>query len=228
MKARDIMTPHVVSVGPDATVDAVANTLISNGISAVPVIDIACRLIGIVSEGDLLTRWELGTELQRPWWLAALTSDATRAAEFSKSRAVKVADLMTRDVVTVDPETPIADIAHTLEKHGIKRVPVVENGLVVGIVSRANLVQALASARKRGAGVDRSDQALRQAILGAMASTPWGGRPFNVLVDGGDVELWGCVYSPEEAEGLKAAAQATPGVKSVEDNLRVLPTVIGL
>lgn len=228
MKARDIMTAHVISVGPDATVDAVANTLISNGISAVPVIDIACRLVGIVSEGDLLRRSEIGTEPRRSWWLDFLTSDATRVAEFSRSRAVKVTDIMTREVMTVTPETPIAMIAEILEKHGIKRVPVVDNGLVVGIVSRANLVQALASARKRDLEIDSSDRALRQAILDAVASTPWAGRPFNVLVHGGKVELWGCVYSPEEQQALRVAAEATPGVKSVDDNLRVLPTVIGL
>lgn len=228
MKARDIMTAHIISVGPDTTVDAVANTLISNGISAVPVIDVACHLVGIVSEGDLLRRSELGTQVRRPWWLAFLTSEATLAAEFSKSRAVKVSDIMTREVLTVTPETPVADIARLLEKHGIKRVPVVDDGIVVGVVSRANLVQALASARSRDLDVDRSDHAVRERILEAVSGTPWGNRPFNVIVHGGAVELWGCVYSEEEQQALRVAAEATLGVKSVKDNLRVLPTIIGV
>lgn len=228
MKARDIMTAHVISVGPDATVDAVANTLVSNGISAVPVIDIGCHLVGIVSEGDLLRRSELDTQVRRPWWLAFLTSDATLAAEFSKSRAVKANDIMTREVLTVTPETPVADIARLLEKHGIKRVPVVENGVVVGVVSRANLVQALASARHRDFDVDRSDQAVRERILEAIANTPWRNRPFNIIVQDGAVELWGCVYSQDERQALRVAAEAAPGVTSVKDNLRVLPTIIGI
>lgn len=107
-------------------------------------------------------------------------------------------------------------------------MPVLDNGQVIAIVSRANLVQALASARKRDFELDSSDRVLRQAILDAVSGTPVAGRPFNVLVHDGKVELWGCVYSSEEQQALRVAAEATPGITWVEDNLRLLPAVIGL
>lgn len=222
MKARDIMTPHVISVGPDATVDAVANTLISNGVSAVPVVDIACKLLGIVSEGDLIRRSELKTARVRSWWLGLLASSDQLAADFAKSRAVNVKDIMTRDVLTVAPEAPLHEIAEILERHGIKRVPVVEEGRVVGIVSRANLIQALASLRKRDFDVDRSDEEVRKRILDSFRDMPWASRPFNIVVHGGNVELWGMVFSEEERRAIRIAAESTQGVTGVKDNLRVV------
>lgn len=222
MKARDIMTPHVISVGPDATVDAVANTLISNGVSAVPVVDIACKLLGIVSEGDLIRRSELKTTRARSWWLGLLTSTDQLAADFAKSRAVNVKDIMTTDVLTVAPDAPLQEIAEILERHGIKRVPVVEEGRVVGIVSRANLIQALAALRKRDFDVDRSDEGLRKQIQDSFKGMPWATRPFNIVVHQGNVELWGMVYSDEERKAVRVAAESTPGVTGVTDNLRVI------
>lgn len=217
------MTPNIIAVGPETTVDAVANTLASNSISAVPVIDIDCRLLGIVSEGDLIRRSELKTLRSRSWWLDLLTTTDQLAAEFVKSRAVKIKDVMTKDVLTVEPHTPLQDIAEILERHGVKRVPVVEDGRVVGIVSRANLIQALAALRKRDLDVDRSDEGLRQRIMDSFRDMPWVNRPFNIVVHGGDVELWGIVYSEEERKAIRVAAESTTGVASVRDHLRVMP-----
>jgi CBS domain-containing protein len=225
MRARDIMTAHVISVGPDATVDAVANTLTGNGVSAVPVIAIDGRLLGIVSEGDLIRRSELKTTRGRSWWLYLLTSTDQLAADFAKSRAVKVKDIMTKTVLTVEPDTPLHDIADILERHGIKRVPVIEEGRVVGIVSRANLIQALASLRKRDLDVDLSDDGLRARILDSFKDMPWASRPMNILVHNGEAELWGCVYSDEERKAVRVAAESTAGVTSVKDNLRVMPAL---
>ena len=225
MRARDIMTPHVISVGPDATVDAVANTLTANGVSAVPVIAIDGRLVGIVSEGDLIRRSELKTARSRSWWLYLLTSTDQLAADFAKSRAVKVKDIMTKEVLTVEPNAPLHGIADILERHGIKRVPVVEAGRVVGIVSRANLIQALSSLRKRDLDVDLSDDGLRTRILDSFKDMPWASRPMNILVHNGEAELWGCVYSEEERKAVRVAAESTTGVTSVKDNLRVTPSL---
>src|SRR5262245_53931442 len=149
MNAADVMVTEVITVGPDALVQDVAHLLLTNRISAVPVVASDGRLLGIVSEGDLMRRAEAGTGRRRSWWLAALTGREPTAADYVKEHARKVTDVMTRRVITAPPDTPLRDIANLLEKNGIKRVPIVENGKVVGIVSRANLLQALASLRKQ-------------------------------------------------------------------------------
>jgi CBS domain-containing protein len=228
MKARDVMVQHVITVGPDADVQAVANTLVQNGISALPVVDHDCKLIGIVSEGDLIRRAETDTERRRAWWLEMLTSTQTLAAEFAKSHARKVHDVMTRNVVAATPETPLVEIANLLEKHGIKRVPIVEQGRLVGIVSRANLVQALASRGPAIEAVEASDEALRENILTTLRGKRWGCGMINVIVQRGVVDLWGFVDNADERRAIRVVAEATPGVRTVNDNLRVQTIVSGM
>ena len=144
MNASDVMVSKVITVGPDTSVAAIAETLLANRISAVPVVDEkSSALLGIVSEGDLIHRVETGTERPRAWWLEFFIGKEALAREFIKSHGRKAADVMTRLVITVKPDTPLAELASLLEKHRIKRVPVVKDGKIVGIVSRANLVQAL-------------------------------------------------------------------------------------
>ncbi len=147
MRARDVMVSPVIAVMPSCPVEEVAKTLLERGISGVPVVDSQGRLVGIVSEGDLLHRSETDTERKRSWWLRLLTDGETLAAEYTKAHARKVEDVMTRDVVTAGPDTPLNAIAMLLEKHAIKRVPIVQDGQLIGIVSRANLIQAVASGR---------------------------------------------------------------------------------
>lgn len=223
MRARDVMTFHVITVGPDMNVRAVANTLVKNKISAVPVAGIDCKLLGIVSEGDLIRRVETGTESRRSWWLDLFTSSNTLAAEFAKSHAQKAKDVMTRDVITANPGTRIRVIANLLEKHRIKRVPIVENDRLVGIVSRANLIQVLAGQKAESFEVEPSDASVRQTILGQLENQPWAKRPINIVVQGGVVDLWGHVNSDEEKKAIRVAVEATPGVRSVNDNLHVYP-----
>jgi len=145
MKAAEVMATSVISVRLDTPVTEIAEVLLANRISAVPVVNDKDVLVGIVSEGDLIRRVEAGTERHRSWWLELLTGKETLAHEFVMSHARAAADVMTRPVVSVTPDTPLADIASLLEKHRIKRVPVAVNGKIVGIVSRANLIQALVS-----------------------------------------------------------------------------------
>jgi CBS domain-containing protein len=228
MKARDVMVQHVITVSPETDIHAVANTLVQNGISALPVVEHDGRLVGIVSEGDLIRRAETGTERRRSWWLDMLTSTQTLAAEFARSHARKVKDVMTHNVVTATPETPLSEIANLLEKHGIKRVPIVENGRLVAIVSRANLVQALASRAPALEGVEAKDETLREAILATLRGKRWGTGMVNVIVQRGVVDLWGFVDSADERKAVRVAAEATPGVVAVNDNLRVQPMVSGM
>src|SRR5262249_50124922 len=148
MKAADVMVTNVITVGPDASVQDVARILLSSRISGVPVVGADGKLLGIVSEGDLMHRFEAGTGRKRPWWLAILTGREVLASEFVREHSRKVTDVMTRKVVTAAPDTPLSTIANLLEKNAIKRVPIVEYEKVVGIVSRANLLQALASQGK--------------------------------------------------------------------------------
>src|SRR6516162_5964590 len=144
MRAMDVMTTKVITVGENATVPEAAKLLAEQGISAVPVIDKDDRVVGMLSEGDLLHRAETGTERRRAWWLERLSATDELAGDYIKSHGGKVADVMTRDVVSVSEETPVADIAILLETNRIKRVPVFRDGRLIGIVSRANLVRALA------------------------------------------------------------------------------------
>src|SRR6516165_7389814 len=144
MRAIDIMTSAVITVREGATVPEVAKLLADNGISAVPVVDKDNRVVGMVSEGDLLHRAETGTEHRRPWWLEMVSSTDKLAGEYIRSHSGNIKDVMTRDVLSVTEETPVADVAVLLETNRIKRVPVLRDGQLVGIVSTANLVRALA------------------------------------------------------------------------------------
>lgn len=222
MKARDVMGTCVISVGPDLLVQAVANTLVKNGISAVPVVDHAGKLLGIVSEGDLVRRAETHTEHRSAWWLDMLGSARKGAADFVKSHGRKAKDVMTTAVVTAEPETSLSDIADMMERHGIKRVPIMHDGQIIGIVSRANLVQALASGQT-DLDVSPSDEELREAVVAKLRGQRWGQSMINVLVQRGIVDLWGVVDSEDEKKAVRIAAEETPGVSAVNDNLRVYP-----
>ena len=227
MQAQDVMVRGVISVGPDIPVQIAAHTMVSNGVSAILVMDIGAKLIGIVSEGDLIRRVENDTERQHSWWLEMFMSTDALAREFVKSHARRVSDVMTRNVITATPETPLREIANLMEKHGIKRVPIVEGELVVGIVSRANLLQALASASDNLDAAD-TDRTLRQRIVDSIKDKPWASRPFNVIVNDRHADLWGFVFSQDEKTAIRVAAEATSGIDTVADHLRVVRNMPGL
>jgi CBS domain-containing protein len=219
MKARDVMVSPVITVKPSSSVREVAQTLLKERISAVPVVDDQGKLVGIISEGDLLHRAEAGTQRRHSWWLVGLVGDESLASEYIKAHSRKVADVMTRKVVTAAPDSPLHQIAALLEKNSIKRVPIVENGQLVGIISRANLVQALASTRK-GLEIPSSDSEIRDKVLARLNGQPWANTTLlNVTVNGGVVDLWGITRSETERKAIRVAAETTPGVRSVNDNL---------
>jgi CBS-domain-containing membrane protein len=205
MKASDVMVTHVITVGPELDVKAVANTLATNGISAVPVIDIRNNILGIISEGDLMRR----------------IAPAAGSEGLARSHGHKAKDVMTHQVITVNPETSLQEIANLFEKHGIKRVPVVKNGELVGIVSRANLVQALAIHGLPFFERLEADEALRQAVLSKIQNLRGAGSMVDIIVNRGTVNLWGVVRTEEEKNAFRIAAEQTPGVRAVHNHVRV-------
>ena len=211
MKAADVMVCTVISVRPNARVEEVASTLLANRISAVPVIDEEGELVGIVSEGDLMRRAEAGTDRSRSWWLEYLTGKQVLAAEYVKSHSHKVIDVMTRSVITAMPETPLGEIATLLERNRIKRVPIVQNGKVVGIVSRANLLQALAGMpAKNAAAASAGDSQIRDEVLSRLNAQLWRPSMLNVTVHDGTVDLWGFVTSDDEKKQPELPWKAYP------------------
>ena len=220
MRAMDIMTSEVITVGEDTTVPEAAKLMAERGISAVPVVDRDNRIVGMVSEGDLLHRAETGTERRRSWWLDMVSSTNKLAGEYIKSHSARVKDVMTRDVLSVTEETAVADIAVLLETNRIKRVPVVRDGKIVGIVSRANLVRALAMTITEGVG-DGDDRTIRDKLLAELKAQKWAEvSPANVTVKDGVVHLWSSYLSEQERRALIVAAESVPRVRRVEDHMR--------
>ena len=221
MKASEVMATHVITVGPELPVEEVANTLVTNGISAVPVVDVKKKIVGIVSEGDLMRRVVLGTARERSWWFKLFSLADHQWAAFAKSHGRKAKDVMTRKVITVDPDTSLKEIANLFEVHGIKRVPVVKNGQLVGIVSRSNLVQALAIHGLPFFDRLEADEALREAVMSKIHKLREIGSMVDIIVDHSTVNLWGVVRTQEEKNAFRVAAEETPGVRKVNDHLRI-------
>ena len=223
MKAADIMTSSVVTIAEDATVNEAAQLMLEHRISALPVLNCSGILVGIVSEGDLVRRAEMGTERTRPWWLELLTSKRRLAAEYVKSHAHTIRDVMTRNLITAAPDTPISQIARLLEKHAIKRVPITDGDKLVGIVSRANVVQGIAALKPEASvAPSPNDRVIRESILEAIKKAPWRPCLWNVTVSNGVVDLWGVTESSEEKTAVGTTAENTPGVVLVNNNLIVV------
>lgn len=223
MKARDVMTSPPITVGPDTAVSDIAALLLDSRISAVPVVSDAGEVLGIVSEGDLLHRAEAQTDRRRTQWLELLLDRNVTAAEFVKTHGNRARDVMTPEVVTVGPDTDLAEIAALLERHRIKRVPVVEDGRVVGVVSRANLLHGLVAYRSDSPTetVKTTDAEIRDRLSKTLVKEHVGVdlRRINVVVKDGVVFLWGTVKSDNQRRALTIAAESVPGVVRVEDKL---------
>ncbi|HUI35311.1 MAG TPA: CBS domain-containing protein [Stellaceae bacterium] len=221
MQAADVMVRGVVTVHPDTDVADAIKLLAERDISALPVVDAQGELVGIISEADLLHRVEIGTEKHRRWLQESMTAATTLAEDFAKSHGKKVSEVMTTHVVSASEDTPLADIASLLERKRIKRVPIVRDGKLVGIVSRSNLIQALASTASAAEGHQDTDRRVRDEIIARLEHeqdwTDFGGR--NVIVQGGVVHLWGLITSDAERHALVALAEGVPGVTEVRDEM---------
>jgi CBS domain-containing protein len=230
MRAMDVMTNSVITVSPETSVRDVAKLLCEYGISGVPVIDGDNRMIGIVTEGDLLHRTETATEHQterrQSRWLDTLTSDRELARDYVKSHGQRVRDIMTRDVVSVECRTELAEIATLFETKRIKRVPVIRDGQLVGIVSRASLVRALAASGGTGTSATESDdRGIRRQLLSELGRQEWAKVwAADVVVQNRVVHIW-CSddQSPEERDALRVAAENTAGVRGVEQHIVPAP-----
>ena len=228
MRAMDVMTSKVITVDENASVITVAKLLAERGISAVPVVDSENRVIGMVSEGDLLHRAETGTERRQSWWLEMMASTNRLAGDYIKSHSGNVKDVMTRDVLSVTETTSVADIAILLETNRIKRVPVLRDGKLVGIVSRANLVRALAmTINEPTSSTEADDRTIRDDLLAELKAQRWAEvAPANITVKDGVVHLWSSYLSEQEKRALVVAAENIPGVRRVEDHMRPVPAYL--
>lgn len=227
MQARDIMVSPVITVGENATVRDVAKLLLARHISAVPVVDHAGKLTGMVSEADLMRRKEAGTERPTSWWLSLISGEGALAAEYVQSHATKVKDIMARDVQTARPDTSLHEIADIFEEKHIKRVPIVsDGGDLVGIVSRANIIQAVASARPK-LELGAPDAMIRDRLMAELRKQSWSHvYKLNATVTDGVVDLWGFAQSDAERRAIRVAAESIPGVIAVNDHLMREPTSI--
>lgn len=226
MRAKDVMTPNVITVDENTSVEQVAQTLLRWRISAVPVLDTKERLIGIVGEGDLLRRAESGTDRLPPWWLTAIADPEARATDYTKTHGQLARDVMTKDVVTVDENASVAEIAQLLEERRIKRVPVLRNSKVVGIVSRANLLHGLAAADLSSAAPGDNDQEIRAAVLNHLRNdAEIAMESLNVTVGGGVAHVWGTALSDAQKDVIRIIVESTPGVKQTEDHMTILPEI---
>lgn len=230
MRAQDVMTTQVVTVAPDMSVLDVAKRLVEHKISGAPVVAADGSVVGIISEGDLLRRVEIGTDkpTRRSSWLEFF-AHGDNAQSYIKSHAQRVEDVMSPEVVSVDVETPLVEVATLMETRRIKRVPVLREGKLAGIVSRANLLHALASsaaeAQPAGAATDRE---IREQLIKELEGRPWAFAGRNVVVRDGVVHLWGVFSSMDAVQAVRVAAERIPGVRSVEDHTEPYPMSPGL
>jgi CBS domain-containing protein len=220
MQARDVMTTNVISIHPRATILQAIRLMLQRRISGLPVVDDGGRLVGIVTEGDFLRRAETGTQHRRPAWLEFLVGPGRMATEYVNTHARRIEQVMTPDPVTVAEDCPLETVVSTMEKRSIKRVPVVRDSILVGIISRANLLRALASAARDIRPADTADSAIRATLLDELQKERWAPvGALDIIVRDGVVELWGTLTDERQREALMVAAQNVPGVKSVRDHL---------
>jgi CBS domain-containing protein len=229
MQARDVMTRGVISIDPNATVLQAARIMLQHHISGLPVVDAKGHLVGVLSEGDFLRRQETRTERRRSRWLEFLMGPGRIAADYSHSHGSKVAEVMTTQVQSVSEDTALEDIVRLMEKHRIKRLPVLRGEELVGIVTRSNLMHAMVSLAQAAPPIAKDDTAIRERLLAVMQEERWAPVAMtNVVVRNGVVELWGVIIDDRQREALKVAAENIPGVKAVEDHLTLIEPMSGM
>jgi CBS domain-containing protein len=212
------MTRNVITVGVDEPIMHAVRLMLQNRISGLPVLDGSGSLVGMVTEGDFLRRGELGTQRHRPQWLEFLIGPGRLASEYVRACGRKVGEIMTPAPHTITEDASLESVVETMERHRIKRLPVVRDGRLVGIVSRANLLHALASLAREVSAPVGDDSAIREKILATCSHQPWAPQ-INVVVRNGVVELWGAIMDERERQAFVVAAENVAGVKAVHDHL---------
>jgi len=225
MQARDIMNRDVVTFAPATTVAEAATTLATRHISAAPVLAADGTVLGMVTEGDLWRRPEIGTERRHSWWEPLFADSRTLAQEYIKSHGHKVEDVMTHDVVSVAEDAPLGEVVALLERKRIKRVPVVAAGKLVGLISRGDIVRLVAEAAAQRSSVPppRNDDEVRRIIAERMRAEPWiAGAPLNVIVRDGRVEITGWVQNEAQRHALDILIEEVPGVRELRNHATVM------
>jgi CBS domain-containing protein len=219
MRAHQIMTRQVTTVSPDTTIVEAARTMLQNHISGLPVVDTNGRLVGIVSEGDFIRRAEIGTQRKPARWLRFLLGPGSTAADFVHEHGRKVGEVMTRDPLTIAEDTPLEAIVHLMEKNNVKRLPVMRDDRIVGIVSRANLLQAVAGLARDVPDPTADDDHIRDRIVAVIERNTWAPFGLNVIVRNGVVHLNGVVTEDRSRKAAIVAAETVAGVREVHDHL---------
>jgi CBS domain-containing protein len=219
MLAIDVMSSPAIAVDPETSVAEIAQLMSKNKITGLPVVDSAGKVVGMVTDGDLCHRAELGTERRPEGLLDMLFLDRPDAKDYVEGRGRTAEDVMTREVYVVRPDTPLQKIADFFETHAIRRAPVVDDGRLAGIVSRADLVRALAARAQKVPPANLNDRQVRDLVMAEFRRLSFGLRSEgSVIVQDGVVHLWGLVPSETERRALRIAAEAIPGVKAVVDH----------
>lgn len=224
MRAKQVMTRQIHAVTAGASVYDAAQVLLNAGISAAPVVDADGMLIGIVSEADLMYRSEIGTVPGKSWLQRLLADDAVLANDYIRAHSHRVADVMTKNLVTADERATLGEIATLMQRHRVKRIPIVRGGKVVGIVSRANLLQGLLAREPASSEDPAANEATRTLVTSELARHGWATSQTScVVAENGVVHLWGFVNSDAVRDAYRIAAENVRGVKRVENHMKVLP-----
>lgn len=218
VRAMDIMTREVISVHPETSIHDAARIMVDHAVSGLPVVGDGGRVVGIVSEGDLILRQKPRERVS--WWRSFFETGERLAREFQKATGVTVGEIMTPRVITVSPELPIESVAAILDGHRIRRVPVVHEGQLVGIVSRGDLIKALAN-EPVPTEVPHSDAELIATMKARIAAESWGPRGLVIHAQDGVLSLWGLVETEAERSALETMARSIGGVKRIDDQIAV-------
>ena len=219
MRAHQIMTRQVITIAADAPIVDAASTMLQNHISGLPVVDKSGKLIGIISQGDFIRRAEIGTQRKRGSWLKFFVGPGRAASDFVHESGRKVEEVMTVDLYTVTEDATLEDIVDLMERHNIKRVPVMRSDKLAGIVTRSNLLQAVAGLARDVPDPTADDDHIRDRIIGAIEKTDWAPFGLSVIVFNGVVHLSGVIINAYAREAAVVAAENVSGVTKVHDHL---------
>jgi CBS domain-containing protein len=223
------MTSPVLSVEPDTSILQAVQIMLQRHISGLPVVDKDGRVAGIVTEGDFLRRAETGTQRRRPRWLEYLVGPGRLADEYARTHGRKIGEIMTTDPTTITEDAPLDEVVRIMEKRQIKRLPVVRGDKLVGIVSRANLVHALAGVVGEVGPVAADDRAIRSGVVAELARQPWAPLALiDIIVKNGVVDLWGTITDERVRQAIIVLAENVPGVKQVNDHLAWVDATSGM
>ena len=228
MRAHQIMTRPVITVTPETTIVEAANIMLQKHVSGLPVVDAAGKLVGVVSEGDFIRRSEIGTQRKRGRWLRFILGPGKSASDFVHEHGRKVSEVMTRSPLTITEDTALEEIVELMEKNNVKRLPVIRADKVVGIVSRANLLQAVASLAREIPDPTADDDHIRNRVIEAMETNDWCPFGLSVIVKDGIVHLSGVITEERSRQAAVVAAETVQGVKQVHDHLCWVDTMSGM